>query len=291
MKKVIIIPLLFISSLSLFSENLKITKTVFSPRDFYVGDIVTVHVHIETPFDGELEAPEIIPESDWIDINNINLIYSGGEEAIVRISFRSYASGLRVVPDIMLGKHVLHDLRIPTLSILKDQFDELQPLAPQMTPAGTNLLVVLVLLGVVVGPYILFLVIRTIIHSIKLAIKKYKREKPFRDYLKVLKQLKNDQEESGVRGFYVSITEQLRTYLSVRFNREFSSATTMEMEDMLNKIMDIDSAKELLSICKFADLVKFSHSDASPSHRNKDLKTIVEILFQLEGKDKKYARI
>lgn len=291
MKKISLILLLSLFSISLFSENLKITKTVFSPRDFYVGDIVTVHVHVETPFDGELDSPEKIPESDWIDINNINLIYSGGEEAIVRISFRSYASGLRVVPDIKLGKHVLHDLRIPTLSILKDQFDQLQPLAPQMTPAGTSLLVVLVLLAIVVGPYLLFIVIRTIIHSIKLAIKKYKREKPFRDYIKVLKQLKSEIDGIGVRGFYVSITEQLRTYLSVRFSREFSSATTMEMEEMLNKIMDIDSAKELLSICKFADLVKFSHSGASPSHRSKDLRTIVEILYQLEGKERKYARI
>lgn len=290
MKKILILYLVLFSTY-LYSENLNITKLVYSPRDFYVGDMVTLHIHIETPFDGELSPPEVIPRGDWIDIKSINLIYSGGEEAVIRMSFRSFAPGLRVVPDIKLGKHILHDLRIQTLSILEDQFSELQPLAPQMTPTGTNLLMVLVLLAIIIGPYLIFIIIKTLIHSIRLAINKYKREKPFRDYLKTLKQLKVELEEAGVRNFYVLITEQLRHYLSARFSREFSSATTLEMEEMLVNIMDRDSAKELLSICKFADLVKFSHSGASSFHRKKDLNTIVEILYQLEGKDKKYARI
>ena len=95
-----------------------------------------------------------------------------------------------------------------------------------------------VLIGLVFGPYMLFLVIRTLYHSLKLAIKKYKREKPFRNYYKILKQLKSGIENSTVRSFYVVITEHLRVYLSIRFNREFNSATTMEMSLLLKDIMD-----------------------------------------------------
>ncbi|OQY37834.1 MAG: hypothetical protein B6229_07545 [Spirochaetaceae bacterium 4572_7] len=76
----------------------------------------------------------------------------------------------------------------------------------------------------------------------------------------------------------------------MRFNRDFSSATTMEMDVLLETIMDKDSTDELLSICRFADLVKFSHTNSSILHREKDLMTIIDILYQLEGKEKNHAR-
>ena len=166
----------------------------------------------------------------------------------------------------------------------------LQSLSPQMVPPGTNLFVVFILIGVVFGPYIIFLIVKTLYYSIKLAIKKYKRERPFRGYYKVLKQLRGNIENNTVRSFYVVITEQLRVYLSQRFNKEFYSATTMEMSLLLRDIMDKDSTEELLSICRFADLVKFSHTNASTLHREKDLRTIIDIVYQLEGKERFHAR-
>ena len=282
--------LLLISSFSVFSDDLITIKSVYTPKDFYVGDLVTLLIYVETPFDGELDSPDIIPVGEWIEIKSINLVSNGPEESIIRISFTSFAPGLRIIPDIILGEHVLHEYKIQTLSIIQDQFLSLQPLSPQMVPPGTHLFVVFVLIGLLFGPYILFLLIRVLYHSLKLAIKKYKREKPFRDYYKILKQLKNEIENSTVRSFYVVITEQLRVYLSIRFNKEFYSATTMEMSVSLRGIMDLDSTQELLSICRFADLVKFSHTNASTLHRVKDLRTIIDILHQLEGKEMSNAR-
>ena len=249
--------------------------------------MVTVLVHFETPFDGELITPSNIPNGDWIDIKSVNLVESGPEKSILRISFTSFAPGLRVIPDIYFGEHRLHEYKIQTLSILEDQFVDLQELSPQMVPPGTNLLVVFVIISLVFGPYLLFFLIKAIYLSIKLAIKKYKRERPFRAYYKTLKSLKSNLVENSVRSFYVVITEQLRVYLSGRFDKEFYSATTMEMSRLLRNIMDNDSTDELLSICRFADLVKFSHSNASALHRDKDLRTIVDIVHQLEGKEKR----
>lgn len=289
MRKIFLL-LFFISSFSIFSEDLIVIKSVYTPKDFYVGDIVTLLINIETPFDGELDSPDIIPDGEWIQIKSVNLLSNGPEESIIRISFISFAPGLRVIPDIIFGEHVLHEYKIQTLSITQDQFLSLQPLSPQMVPPGTNLFVVFVLIGLVFGPYILFLLIRTLYHSLKLAIKKYKREKPFRNYYKILKQLKGEIDNSTVRSFYVVITEQLRVYLSIRFKKEFYSATTMEMSISLRDIMDLDSTQELLSICRFADLVKFSHTNASTLHREKDLRTIIEIVHQLEGKERSNAR-
>lgn len=290
MKKVLL-ALFFILAISVYSEELVVIKSVYTPKDFYVGDMVTVRIEVETPFDGELVSPSFIPAGEWIEIKSVNLIESGVETSLIRISFTSFAPGLRVIPDMVLGEHILHDYKIQTLSILDDQFTDLQPLSPQMVPPGTNLLIVFVFIGLVFGPYILFVLIKTLYHSIRLAIKKYKREKPFRSYYKILKQLKGDISESSVRSFYVVITEHLRVYLSIRFNREFYSATTMEMGHLLVSIMDPDSTEELLSICRFADLVKFSHTNASALHRKKDLRTIIEIVHQLEGKEKTHVRI
>lgn len=290
MKKVLIV-LFALLTISLYSENLKVLKGIPSPKDFYVGDLVTLHVYVETPFESELLSPKVIPDGQWINIQSVNVVKNGPEESIIKITFTSFAPGLRVVPDIKFGEHTLHDLKVQTLSILDDRFTELQPISPQMVPPGTNFLMVFVLLCVVLGPYILFVVLKTLFYSIKLAINRYKREKPLREYMKILKSLKNKISEDSVRDFYVEITEQLRVYLSIRFDRGFSSATTMEMGDLLSKIMDKDSYEELLCICRFADLVKFSHLNASSMHREKDLKTIVEIVYQLEGKDKESARI
>lgn len=290
MKKILLI-LIFTLSIYLFSDELVVVRTVYTPKDFYVGDMVTLRIEVETPFDGELESPRVIPTGEWIEIKSVNLVESEAEISTIRLTFTSFAPGLRIVPDIIFGEHTLHEYKIQTLSILDDQFTDLQSLSPQMVPPGTNLLVVFVLIGLVFGPYILFLLIRTLYHSIKLAVKKYKREKPFRSYYKILKQLKGEVKESTVRTFYVIITEHLRVYLSLRFNKEFYSATTMEMSYLLRTIMDGDSTEELLSICRFADLVKFSHTNASALHREKDLRTIIEIVHELEGKEKSNARI
>ncbi len=289
MKRVISV-LLFILPISLFCRDLNVIKVVYTPKDFYVGDMVTLLIYVETPFDGEIESPDKIPLGEWINIKSVNLIDTGADESIIRLSFTSFAPGLRVVPDILFGDYTLHDFRINTLSIVDDRFTELQPLSPQMVPPGTNFLMVLLLCGVVLGPYLIFVLIKALLRSIKLAINKYKREKPFRRYMKILKQLKTEISEISVRGFYVKITEQLRVYLSIRFNNEFSSATTKELGSLLISIMDFDSTEELLSICRFADLVKFSHVNASSLHREKDLLTIIDILNQLEGKDNSYAR-
>ncbi|MGL1892337.1 MAG: hypothetical protein OCD02_11965 [Spirochaetaceae bacterium] len=290
MRKLLLLLSLLISFF-IFSEELVVTKTVYTPKDFYVGDMVTLHVYVETPFDSELDSYIKPQVGEWIQIKSVNLIDSGPEESVIRIAFTSFAPGLRVVPDISFGEHVLHELKIQTLSILDDQFTDLQPLAQQMVPPGTNLLVVFVLIGLVFGPYLLFLIIRILYKSIKIAIKKYKREKPFRNYYKILRQLRNEIDESSVRTFYVIVTEQLRIYLSVRFNKDFSSATTLEMDKLLRFILDTDSTEELLSICRFADLVKFSHNNASTLHREKDLRTIVDIVHGLEGKEGHSARI
>lgn len=290
MKKFVVLLLLTLP-LSLYSDDLVVIKAVYTPKDFYVGDLVTLLLEVETPFDGEIESPINIPTGEWVEIKNVNLIESRAETSTIRLSFTSFAPGLRVIPDIVFGEHTLHEYKIQTLSILDDQFTDLQPLSPQMVPPGTNLLVVFVLIGLVFGPYILFIVIKALYRSLKIAIKKYKREKPFRNYYRVLKQLKGDLDEKSVRSFYVVITEHLRVYLSIRFNKEFYSATTLEMKSLLLTIMDGDSTEELLSICRFADLVKFSHTNASALHREKDLKTLIEIVHQLEGKDKNSARI
>lgn len=291
MKKYLIITFILLP-FSLIADNLKILHTIPSPKEFYVGDLVTYHVYVETPFESELTTPDEIPKGEWINIHSVNIVKSGPDESIIKITFTSFAPGLRVVPDIDFGgNHILHDLKVQTLSILDDRFTELQPISPQMVPPGTNFLIVFVLFCIVFGPYILYAIFKTLFYSIKLAINRYRREKPLRDYLKVLKSLKNRMAEVTVRDFYVEITERLRVYLSIRFNREFSSATTQEMRTLLSEIMDQDSYKELLSICNFADLVKFSHTNASDVHREKDLKTIVEIVYQLEGKDKANARI
>ncbi|QEN05009.1 hypothetical protein EW093_09905 [Thiospirochaeta perfilievii] len=289
MKNFLLVTLFFIS-FQVFSEELEVIKAVYTPKDFYVGDLVTLHLHVETPFNGDIVSPLEIPTGEWVEIKSINLVSSGPEESIIRISFTSFAPGLRVIPNIVFGEHILKEFKIQTLSILDDQFSSLQPLSPQMLPPGTSLLVVFVLVGLVFGPYILFLIIKTLYLSIKIAIKKYKREKPFRAYYKILKQLKGSIKESSVRSFYVVITEQLRVYLSVRFHKDFYSATTKEMSYLLRTIMEEDSTEELLSICRFADLVKFSHTNASTLHREKDLKTIIEIVHQLEGKEKSHAR-
>lgn len=290
MKKSLLILLLLTTFQFSFSDDLKVIKSVFTPKDFYVGDLVTVHIYVETPLEGEILAPEEIPEGEWIDIKSINVINNGPEETILRVTFTSFAPGLRVIPDLDLGDHSLREYKVQTISILDDQFTSLQPMSPQMVPPGTNLFVVFVFIGLILGPFLSFYIIRTVIRSVKIAVRKYKRERPFRGYYKILKQLKTEIEENSVRTFYVLITEQLRVYLSQRFNKEFYSATTMEMNYLLRTIMDDDSTEELLSICRFADLVKFSHTNASIMHREKDLRTIVDILHQLEGKEKYNAR-
>lgn len=289
MRKFFILIITFLS-FSLASETLNVIKVVYTPKDFYVGDLVTLRIYVETPFEDVLESPKEIPKGEWVDIKSVNLVDSGSDESIIRLSFTSFAPGLKLIPDIFFGDNVLHDLKVQTLSTLDDQFTELQPLSPQLVPPGTNLIVVFLFLGIVFGPFLIFILIRTMYRSINIAIKKYKREKPFRDYYKVLKRLRGDINEKTVRDFYVLVIEQLKIYLAMRFNRDFSSATTMEMDVLLETIMDKDSTDELLSICRFADLVKFSHTNSSILHREKDLMTIIDILYQLEGKEKNHAR-
>lgn len=281
MKKLIFILMVL---MPLGAEELIVLESRYSPGTYYVGDDVILRITAERPYDGVIKAPDTLPASAWLEIKSINIIDNEDPEVVdIRISFTSYAPGLRSLPDLTLGDHTVKDFKIQTMSLTEERFSEMTAPRKQALLPGTRLFLAGLIAGILFIPLILFFLIRNIIKAILLAARRYRRERPFRHYVKTLKKLKLQVEDDNIREFYIHLTENLKHYLSVRFSDEYSSATTRDMETLLPDILDEEYCSELIQICHFADLVKFS--SVSMDHRKDDLKRTAKIIYLLEDRE------
>lgn len=250
----------------------------FSPPSFYVGDAVQANIFIETKDEIGLEAPELMPESDWVEINAIS-IESVDDGFIVLVDFVPFAAGTRSLPVLDFGTIQLRDVKIPTHSILEATHEGVRDLRGQLLLPGTRFAVALSLSLAAMAPFLIYALVRLIWNWIRKSREAYRIGRPARRLRRLLKKLKSIVGSESASDWFSQLTDGLRVYFSDKTGQDFRSFTTAEISRM--PLFDITGtpAAHLLEVLKEGDMVKFAGRFAD----DRSLEKILEIVESAIG--------
>ncbi|HAK44461.1 MAG TPA: hypothetical protein DCO79_00855 [Spirochaeta sp.] len=283
MKKLPLLIILIIFVSPVFAQkNYTSDKVVFLPQEFYVGDLVEMRVVI-TPDPGvTVIRPERFPDSYWVKIENAEVNVLDGEYEL-RIFLRPYAPGIRTLPGIQFGDVLLRDIRIQTVSMLADEALPLSPPAGQILLPGTRYYIALIVGVVFLLPVFFIFFWTKLRNNIHAYVIERRRRRPYRRLLRVLKELQDSMHELKGREFYTKLIDELRQYLTARGSIDYESATVREASAMIDSDFSGSSAsKELASLLRFADEVKFGGRRVMIRRREEDLVLLTETASEIE---------
>ncbi len=229
----------------------------FSPPSFYVGDAVRAGIFIESKEEIALQAPEVPPESDWVEIKSVSVEPAEGG-FMVFIDFVPFAAGTRSLPVIDLGTMQLGDIKVPTHSILEASYDGVRDLRGQLLLPGTRLAVALALSLAAMAPFLLYALGRLIWNWIGRSREAYRIGRPARRLRRLLKKLKGGVGSESASDWFSELTDGLRIYFGEKTGEDYRSFTTAEISRMPSFGAAGTPAARLLDILKEGDMVKFA---------------------------------
>jgi hypothetical protein len=101
------------------NDTYEILQTVSLPPRSYVGDRVELRIRLRTLVSASVQAPEKPPQSEWIDIDTVEVI-PAGDAYEVRIVYASFHPGTQTLPPIQLKDVRLENLKIYTNSVVAE---------------------------------------------------------------------------------------------------------------------------------------------------------------------------
>ncbi len=281
MKKPLFLLFMFFCCVLFIPAQAVIQDVRFVPPVFFVGDPVVMYLDFRLEKPLAAEAPDVMPEADWIDIHDVK-INAADKNLSVIISFTPFAPGTRALPSINLGGLQLKDIKIPTHSLLTKETEGVRALRGQLLLPGTRLALALVLAFAAMAPFIGFGLVRFFVNQVKRINEAWKLGKPARSLNKVLKSLKSRVETDSAAQWYSELTDELRSYMSAKTGRDCRSSTTAEIALMKEFLLKQDPGFILLNVLKDGDMVKFAGQYADKRSLNRALETVSEAVKEWE---------
>ncbi|PIE05035.1 MAG: hypothetical protein CSA76_01140 [Spirochaetales bacterium] len=287
MKKPFFLFVLFVCLALLLPAQAVLQDVRFVPPVFYVGDPVEMHIDFLLDAPMAVEVPQVMPESDWVDIHDIQIDSDSGRLSLV-ISFTPFAPGTRTLPAMELGSLQLRDIKIPTHSLISGETEGVRVLRGQLLLPGTRLALSFFLALAAMAPFIGFGLVRFTVRQIKRLRDAWQVGKPARRLQKVLKMLKTRTGTEPASQWYAELTEELRDYLSAKTGHDCRSATTAEIGRMKEFQSSEGPGFVLLNVLKDGDMVKFAGQYADQRILNRSAETVALAVQEWE---KKHERI
>lgn len=274
---------LLLAAGSLSSQEYSITRTVFLPSVYYVGDRVELRLSLRSPLLDEIQLPQDPPTPSWGDIHDIRII-DRGDEKDIRILFTSYYPGTRTLPAINLGPIVLNDISIFVTSILDTNEQDLVPSQSQIILPGTQMIIILWTLLLLSIPLLWLAIFKWGRQYLGTLIQRYREGLPYRRLLRSLKELTSNAGTMDGRNFYITLLDLVRVYLSGRIQVDARSATTRELEAALNKGVENPADRNfIIRLFHHGDLVKFASQPSTLKSRMDHLSQLQEVLEHIEN--------
>lgn len=270
--------------MAVLSGQAEVTRSVFVPPEYYIGDPVELRLQIELDRFEVLTEPLNYEEPEWVEIRNID-ISQDRRTAEISIKFTSFSPGTRALPDLDFGPFTLSDFKIYTKSLVEEGESDLRGLRPQVMIPGSRLTFFLLILAVFVLPYLLYFLIRLLVRYIIVLIRKYHSARPFRTLNRTLKRLDAGLEKMGVRDFYIALTDSLRIYLSARTGFDCLSATTSEIARFHGFGLDQTLWDRMVSVLKQGDMVKFAGETLSKEEMKENLDFVLSLCQEIEKRE------
>jgi hypothetical protein len=258
-----------------------VTRSVVLPSRFFVGDLVEIRATIRVASGVRVESPESLPSASWGELLQVE-IQGEGMERIVRISVRPFQPGTLTIPRLELGEVSLSGLSIYVDSVVEGADVGFQEPRSQAFLPGTQLFVTLLATALLLLPTITVLAWRGGRRRLAHMIGSYKENRPYRRAKRRLKSLRQEMSSLDGRSFYIEATTLLREYMAQRVDGSLLSATTRELPERFGEVqLPADLSEELLSLYRYADMVKFAGQKSSPERRSEDLDRVTEAVEDL----------
>ena len=255
----------------------------FLPPDYYVGDTVDLQFTLRTSKNYDLQIPESLPDPGWVEILSLKMEKTG-QDTLITIRFIPFYPGTRTLPPFNLGDLVLRDIKIYTSSVISADADrELAGLRPNLIIPGTRItgaVIFSVLLSLPILFILLFRVVRTRTGAF---IRSYRLNLPYRKFLRLMKKVRQSLNDMSDKEFFNIYAGGMKDYLSTRFQQDFSTLTTKEMEVVFRRSSLTESVYlTMLNLFHRMDRVKFAGEDMGFKEREGMIAEAEEISGELE---------
>ncbi len=265
------------------AQDYSISRTVFLPSVYYVGDRVELRLSLRSSLLNEIQLPQELPQPSWGVIHDIRII-DRGDEKDIRILFTSYYPGTRTLPSINLGPILLTDISIFVSSILDSSEQDLVSGRDQLILPGTQLIIILWILLVFSIPLLWLMIFKWGRSYFLLLIRRYQAGLPYRRLLRNLRELTENAGTMDGRNFYIALLDLVREYLSGRIRVDARSATTKELESALKKEVENPADRNfIVRLFHHGDLVKFASQPSTLKSRMDHLTQLQEVLQHIES--------
>lgn len=277
--------LCLLSVASLTARDVVVLDRRIVPASLRVGDPAELRIRLITPADAEFQIPATLPETQWVEVSSVRIIDRDNETEVV-IGFSAYRTGIVNLPEIDLDAVRLQTGQARVESVLPDDgVATVMPVRGPLFAPGSQVLLLVILVLVTVAPFALY---RGLVHTarhVHLTITSWKENQPYRRILRVLRTIHTRFDALEPKSFYISLIDEARLYLSGRLGVDVVSATASEIPLVIRgKIEDVERARQLESMFRQADLVKFAGASSDKDKRFRHLIVFAEIVASIEKK-------
>lgn len=273
------------------ADTYEIVQTVFLPPRSYVGDRVELRIRLRTKGSASIQAPEKPPQSEWIDIDTVEVI-PAGDAYEVRIVFASFHPGTQTLPPIQLGDVRLENLKIHTNSVVAEEQSSFEGPLGQVVLPSTRVMLGIAVAAVIALPLLVFQVGGFFRRRVSGLVRQYRERQPYRKLMRTLKRLRTTAEETNGREFYIELSDSLRVYLAERYDRRYIAATTFEVRRLLrNNLFDDERIDRFAALFQQSDRIKFGREDSEAAERLRDLEETEALVELLERGEAQSAHV
>jgi len=277
-----------------------VLESVLLPPRFFVGDRVELRLRLEVPPGVSVAAPaaEGLPgggppeagedAGSWVEVSRIEVQdrrrADAAGEVQVRVFFTSFAPGKGRLPELDLGGIRLPAQEFTTASVRTREAEPgFRPLRGQLLLPFTGLrlaLSVLVLIGVPAALVLLGVWAARVLRRLR---ELRRRRRPAQRARSALKKLDHGLEQSETTELFVDMSQVLKRYLAERLELPTSSATTAEIDGLLDGAGVAPAVSgRVQEVLRAADTVKFSGRAGRRSAARSSLNKVREIVGWVE---------
>lgn len=260
-----------------------VTLAAFTlPPTFYVGDRVELRIRLRVTNGVNIRAPAQMPTDKWVRIDSISITQAKGY-SVVHVFFDSFAPGERQFPPIDLGGITISGIRVTTASLVSEGHTRLTEPKGQLALPGTTLILAIAVALLIGLPLAFFIMYKRFRYSFTAYLEKRRARRPWRRLSRALDALAAEKPPINPRRFYITLGDELRRYLTLKFGADFRAVTARELAAAARSAAVEDEAAEGLSaVMGFGDLVKFAGADADEDILQRDLLRVREIVGGIE---------
>ncbi len=256
-------------------------QLLFIPSTYFVGDRVTLRFSLDTSsIEEELHPPRMVPSLSWGVVHQIQLIpFKGKKGYEVHISFTPYKTGRQIFPYLELGPLRLEQIPVQVSSLLQTAREVPQPIRDQAMIPYLNVLLLLGI-GIFLATPLIYLLWKRGLHAVLvLSWDRYRGKRLYRQLLRKLDHLEHRISTMEPNIFYSSLQENLRSYLSHRWNPKIIAYTTTE----IGKLLGVNHpGSGLLEVFQRGDKVRFAGMEVNTHVLRSDLLAVRQGVDEVE---------